>query len=1188
MARFHEQGVIPEVTSRKSAEHTFGTRLGNEDKDAIIDIYNYCARFDLTPKIEMRTREHQIGSGTRSRRTSPKIRTYFECNVELPDQNISAVGMAADPKSAEVRAALAFKKEAENFHKMRGSEALIIKDSTALTVESASKWMEFYKIVRPGVSIEVEVKEVVNRPAGYSSKPYQGQVMINSEAVGESVKAPNKERASKIAMLTAAVALKVGDPALFPRYIRALEIGNGHILKPLAPIDMHVDEDCSLVMRETLIAARRAGLPDEVAEIGAEEETVEDVYKGSFRTPLEPHQVEPRSSALKRKFDDFQQKPELALLRAKKAELPMNQYRVEVLNLVNNNTYSIIVGATGSGKTTQVPQILLEEAITKDQGARCNIVCTQPRRIAAVSVARRVAEEKAERLQDSVGHHVRFDAKLPKSGGSITYCTTGILLQQLQHMPDDVLDNVSHLIVDEVHERDMLIDFLLILLKKAIWKRKAQGKSTPQVVLMSATMDTELFASYFKTDDPGKSPVDCPSLSVPGRTFPVKEKYIDEILKEMTDAKQPMSPMHADPATKDFLESEERFRKDNPVQNTEGEESDKSVIDWKRERKISSDGEMRVTNEKENALVPVGLIACTIAHITKTTREGAVLVFLPGLDEIVKLEEELLKTSGVGVDFNDSARFRLYKLHSSIPDAQMAVFEAVPEGCRKIILSTNIAETSVTIPDVQHVVDTGKLREKQYDQIRRITMLLCTWISKSNSKQRAGRAGRVQNGNYYALFSKERYNSLRVIGLPELLRSDLQEICLDVKSQAFESPVREFLAEALEPPAPMAVDASVINLQALDALDDHEEITPLGRLLAALPVHPSLGKMIVLGIIFRCLDPMLVLGAASAERPLFVQPLGMRQEANRAKLSFVEGSGSDHIALLNAVRELRRVSEYQGDYAMRDFATRNFLHFNAFRTITATANQIEEVLVSSGLIPFTPPRRRVRSQLGDPSLNENSHKVPLIKALVLAGFHPNLAVNTGGRAFRTPGEKGAIIHPGSTNALRDERRGRDANGRDYEGSRIAFGTLYSYSAMAKSNDGNSIMLRETTESTPLMALLFGGRLRRQAQRSSVVELDNWLPFYIVSNDRRTPQTLVEFRKALERLLAGAFSDLGTLAKGKKFGQQRSYLADEKVRELFAGGLVEVLDRDVKSKEVVRRRGWGAGANGEGGNYQARR
>ena len=1152
-----------------------------------MDIYNYAARFDSVPMISA-----QLVTRMERRRQRKSV----EVTIQLPEQQIRVAGQGGDIKLAEVRAALLFKKEAERYHSERGSEAIIIKDSTALTIDNAPRFLDFYRIIRPGVNIQLEAQQaqLATGLKQFGRVPNRSQVTINGEPVGEPVEMMTKKKADDTAYLTASIALKKKDPELYPRYLRALKSGNGQILKPVTPVDMPVDEDCSLVMRETLIGARKAGLPDEVDDVVPDVEGSKD-RRGGYRRRLSLDEAKEKNWILKQMLSNYLGNPTLADLRNKRAELPMNQYGAKVLDLVNNNVYSIIVGATGSGKTTQVPQILLEDAIAKRQGAACNILCTQPRRIAAVSVARRVAEERAERLQESVGYHVRFDAKLPKAGGSVTYLTTGILRQQLQHSPDEVLDTVSHLIVDEVHERDMEIDFLLIMLKKNIMRRRASGKSTPQVVLMSATMDTELFASYFKINIPGQGSIDCPSLSVPGRTFPVRERYLDEILSELTAASPTpqLQAMHGDPDTRDFLEFEQRFHVENPAEGQQGASNassdETSVIDWKRERTITAEGNVSFSNDKENSTVPIGLVTCTIAHIAKTSQEGAILVFLPGLEEITKVEN-LLKEQSFGVDFNNGTKFKSYMLHSSIPASQNTVFEPVPDGCRKIILATNIAETSITIPDVQYVVDTGKLREKQYDQVRRITELKCTWISKSNSKQRAGRAGRVQNGNYYALFTKQRYDALRAIGLPELLRTDLQEICLHIKAQAFQTPIRDFLAEAIEPPAPKAVDASVINLQALDTLTDEEAITPLGRLLASLPVHPTLGKMIVLGIIFRALDPMLILGAASAERSLFLNPLGARNEAQDAKLSFVEGSGSDHMALLNAVRELRRVRDQQGEYSARDFAYRNFLYYNAFKTIDATAHQIETILVDYGLIPFTSHFHRSRSQFGDPSLNQNSNKTPLIKALALAGFHPNLAVNTGGRTFRTPGERNTIVHPSSINAPRDQRK---EDGR--VDGRVRYGTLYSYGTMARSNDGKTIFLRDTTECTPLMATLFGGKLKRNEERGNIIELDNWLPFYVSSLDRRTAKTILEFRKALERLLAGAFKDLGSLSaassRGRKMDdgeqlQRTGFLADERVRQVFAGGLVEVLDRDVRVREVVARRGWG-GPNRENGERRSK-
>ncbi|KAL8715156.1 MAG: hypothetical protein Q9220_001114 [cf. Caloplaca sp. 1 TL-2023] len=1156
----------------------------NEEKDAKLDIYNYAARFNALPEISVK-------SLARPRRG--KGQKMYEVTVKLSEQNLEVTGRAFQEKSAEIAAALRFKEAAGKYQAEHGDQSLVIRDSAALTTDNSSKFFDYYRLLHPGTAIEITRPQQEDRTSRtqVSRGIHLAQVYIDGKPLGQPVSTSSKKKAENLACLTAAIELKNQKPELFPGFFRALATGNGEILKPVAPIDMSVDEDCQLVMQETLLSARKAGLPDQVEEVLSDEQQ-ESARSRTFRRRLSPHQMKERTEQIEGAFNAYMSDSKLADSRKKKAELPMNQYRAKVLDLVSENSYSIIVGATGSGKTTQVPQIILEHAITAGSAASCNVICTQPRRIAATSVARRVAEERAQQLQDTVGYQVRFDTKLPRHGGSVTYCTTGILLQQLQHQPDEVMDSISHLVIDEVHERDIQIDFLMILVKKAMADRIAKGKPTPKVILMSATIDTELFASYFQSEVEGKGLMQCPCLSVPGRTFPVKEKHLEEISNDLQKAHhgKALSLLQSDPATKDFFKIENEFRKQNPIRQKESTDDTSSpddfVIDWKNERRITSTGEVATSTEKNDAVVPFGLVATTIAHISKTTDEGAILVFLPGLEEMTKVED-LLYRGPLDVDYKDTAKFKVYILHSSQAAAQREVFDAVPKGCRKIILSTNIAETSITIPDVQHVVDTGKLREKQYDQVRRITQLQCTWISKSNSKQRAGRAGRVQNGNYYALFSAERYNSFRAVGLPEMLRSDLQEICLDIKAQAFKYPIKRFLAEALEPPSPSSIDASIMNLQALDALTDEEQITPLGRLLASLPVHPSLGKMIVLGIIFRCLDPMLVLGAAAAERNIFTNPLESRQAALEAKLGFVQGSGSDHIALLNAIRDMRRIRDSRNEHHARQFAFENFIHFNAFKTIDSTARQIEEILVDAGLIPRTPEHMRNNGQLGDPSLNENSSKVPLIKALAIAGFHPNLAASTGSITHRTIGEANTLIHPSSVNniPLNKSKRVNDNELLYARPSKI--GTLYAYSTMARSNDGNTIYLRDTTECTPLMVSLFGGKLA--LKKNNILEMDDWLPFYVTGNDRhssfaKVAKTVLELRKALERLLSVAFMDLKGVKERRGEDGRGTFLADEKVRSLFAEGVVEILGRDVQVREDMAKRGWkGSGGAAKKGN-----
>lgn len=1154
LARYHALGLINSLFAKAQK---LPDSVRAEEKDTKIDIYNYAARFNCVPKFSERVLERQ-----RQRYRGPG-KKLVEINIELSEQNISVIGRGPDLLSAEVSAGLRFKQEAEIYNAQRGGASIIIRDSTALTNLNCKKFFEYYKVVHPKAWIEVKHEQLPNKGLGIQSN--KAWVTIDGQPVGEPVEMPSKVKAEELAYLTAAVSFKKEHPELFPAFFRALQLGNGNILQPLATGEMRLDEDSVYLMRRTLDHIHEAWPPSKLNEVTTDETTAESGRTPRNLKPLSLDAAKIRDIAMKEAHHAYLRDPKLEQLRNKRSELPMSRYTGKVIDLVTNNSYSIIIGATGSGKTTQVPQILLEEAIVKGKGSACNIICTQPRRIAATSVARRVAQERAERLQETVGYHVRFDVKVPRNSGSITFCTVGILLRQLQHSPDEIMDQVSYLLIDEVHERDILTDFLLVSLKKAMTRRAARGQSTPKVVLMSATIDTDLFANYFETGSAEKGWKACPTLSVPGRTFPVKEKFLDGLLEELKSSypASSLGLLTRDVATKDYLAcSDDLCRGQTSVDGTDGNDThpvNDFIIDWKQERKISADG-MVIMNPKDAALVPNGLVAITVAHIAKTTDGGAVLVFLPGLDEITKVEK-FLAEKPLGVDFGDISKFKVSILHSSIPAGQTEVFNPVPEGCRKVILATNIAETSITIPDVQYVVDTGKLREKQYDQVRRITHLQCTWISKSSSKQRAGRAGRVQNGNYFALFPKARYNSMRAIGLPEMLRSDLQEICLDIKTQAFKNPIREFLEECIEPPPSAAVDASMENLVALGALTESEQLTSLGKVLASLPVHPSLGKMIVLGVIFRCLDPMVIIGAAANERQMFVAPPELRQQAQKAKRALSEGTSSDHIAMLNAFKQMRSWQSRHGDGAMMKFGHENFIHVGAFRTIYSTALQIEEILIEAGLIPFTPPlATRSEKLFGGPSLNTNSSKIPLIKALNLAGLHPNLAVATGGRTFRTPGEKNAMLHPSSINAERN-------NG----GEAVDKGTLYSYSSMARSNDGRSIFLRDTTESTPLMSALFGGSILNPY--SNLVEMDGWLPWYVKSPAPGAARTLVAFRQTLEQILSGAFADLAIQRHDRHRAEantgESAFLADGKGRAFFGDRLADLLDRTEDCRGMMK-------------------
>ncbi|KAF2499041.1 P-loop containing nucleoside triphosphate hydrolase protein [Lophium mytilinum] len=1130
LGQLHAKGLLAQLYRGDNWQST--TETG-----ALSDVYNYCARTLSTPTIEY---EHLPTLNRRNR--------IVRVTVAHPEEKIRAHATRPFLKDAHTAACVLFKRAAEQHHAAQGATRLIVKDSTLLTEETAKSFMMFHQKNRPG---DYEVKsELCSKLDGHQmDSNWISQAYFGQAPIGEPVMSPGKkESAEALALLNAAVALAKQNPDIYEAFQTAKRTSTGKVLISVRTIDLEIDNDAEEIMRTAARKVREQSTHSKNPKWA--QETLEEVNRRPRRY-LIPALDEARSAQLKDDLAAFNQDPLLSALRSKKEDLPMNQHRAKVLDLIEKNTYSIVVGATGSGKTTQVPQILLEKSIKEGIGAQTNIICTQPRKIAATSVARRVAEERNEPLQHTIGYQVRFDSKLPKQNGSVTYCTTGILLSQLQHGPDDILDTTSHIIIDEVHERDMIIDYLMITLKKLLEARRLENKSVPKVVLMSATLDTELFAGYFEQRKEDGTVVPCPFLSVPGRTFPVKEKYLDEIIGELKssyDDQHLKAVFTPDRVTDQYILAESKF---SSTAAPEESLMAAAPIDWKRNAVNPDD------TRQEDSVVPIGLVAASIAHLAQTTTDGAILAFLPGLDDIKKTRD-LLALKPLGVDFSDTTRFKQYLLHSSIQD-QRDVFAPVQSGCRKIILATNIAETSVTIPDVQYVVDTGKLKEKRYDQTTRITQLLTTWVSKSNSRQRAGRAGRVQNGNYYALFSQARFGSFRAIGLPEMLRSDLQEVCLGVMAQAVKTPVREFLAAAIEPPTAEAVDSSLVSLQNLDAVTKDEELTPLGKVLAALPVHPSLGKMILMGILFRCFDPMLILSASSQGRPLFNTPLDRRQDADDARKVFSSGSNSDHVAIINCFRIARQLRDQQGDLALQQFAHKYFMNVSTFLGIERTMLEIETILVKAKLIPFTGFHDRNRSQNGPPALNKNSGSIPLMKALICAGVHPNLGVAVNPRMLQTPNESNALISPSSINWLKSFRQPNKSS----EG--LNRNALFAFNTMSRSADGHQIYLKDTSAITPLMAAIFGSKTAMRGD-GLVLMVDDWLPLFIKRPGRfgyihSANQVLQRFREALETVLSSSFSRIARNTDGER------YLADDPVLEEFVEQFVDVLGRDVSGVDA---------------------
>ncbi|XP_037538116.1 ATP-dependent RNA helicase DHX30 [Nematolebias whitei] len=640
-----------------------------------------------------------------------------------------------------------------------------------------------------------------------------------------------------------------------------------------------------------------------------EEDIVTDAITGRPYRALSEQRAQMHNLRLQQEWENS--RPGLSV------ELPVDAHRQHVVSVVRSSRVVVIAGETGCGKTTRIPRFLLEDHVRGGEGAECNVLVTQPRRISAVSVAHRVAHEMGPQLKHHVGYQVRLESRPPEqSGGSMLFLTVGVLLKKLQSNP--TLKGISHVVVDEVHERDINTDLLLALLRSSL-----EENPDLRVVLMSATGDNQRLAEYFGG---------CPIVKVPGFMHPVKDKYLEDVLREMRRA-----PLD------DFI--------------------------------------MEMNKQKMDEASPdVDLVADVIEHIDRHGEPGAVLCFLPGWQEIRSVQEKL----EVKPRFSSGSHMIL-PLHSSLSVAdQQTVFQRPPVGQRKIVLATNIAETSITIDDIVHVVDAGTHKEHNYDSQTKVSCLDTVWVSRSNVIQRKGRAGRCQPGQSYHLFPRKQLDLMTPFPVPEILRTPLESLVMQAKIHSPNSKAGDFLSQVLDSPEKGAVRDAVKNLQLIGVLDNTETLTPLGKRVACMSCDPRLGKMLVLSSIFRCVLPILSVTACLTRDP-FHNSLQNRTVVNKAKENLSGSSYSDYLVFSRAVLGWRKVQQ-EGDREHRDQYVDNYaLSKTSLRFINGLISQFSDNLQEAGLIS-----RGNECQRPTSLYNEHSCQDELLKAVLLAGLYPNL------------------------------------------------------------------------------------------------------------------------------------------------------------------------------------------------------
>ena len=791
-----------------------------------------------------------------------------------------------------------------------------------------------------------------------------------------------------------------------------------------------------------------------------------------------------------RRYEDGSDAKFRASLAARE-RLPAYKKREDIVDCISRNRVTVLVGDTGCGKSTQVPQLVLEAMSRQSTGAGCNIIVTQPRRVAAVSLAQRVASERCEPLGESVGYSVRLEKRHPsKDGGTILYCTVGVLLNRLRSGRDSGgaaagggtaaagggsgagpdskgasagrgndplagLGDVSHIIVDEAHERSLDSDFLLAILRECL-------ASAPhlKLVVMSATINADVFCRYFAS-------YGAVEIEVEGRTFPVESHSIDDLPGLLR------SP-HADA----LVRSAWREPQDGRGGGSRGRGGHRAQrFPSYREPELSP------------SFLPYDLVLEVLHYVHLSGRipdDGAVLVFLPGWSEMDAMRKAILAFRGLeSVD--------LVMLHSQMNvEEQQKAFGRPPRGLRKVVLSTNIAETSVTIEDVVCVVDCCLTRENVYDPQRNASGLVTSFAAKSSLKQRKGRAGRVRHGVSFSLLPERVIHSLPQQAVPEVRRVSLEALCLKTLSLGY-SPVHAFAASLLDPPDAERLRSALQRLDSLQALrvdsGGFERLTSVGEWMSKVPLEPPLAKMVLLASFLGVLEPAATMASSlslQSSSGVFVRPRqdAPAEEKARAKeerLNLSDGNRSDMLTTLRAIRvfEEKRDESFQ---SASQLARESFLSIRGLEQLAAVRRDLLRTV--EGCVSGRTGREWRRNADRN---SRSRHEDALLRAVLSGGLWPNVALLVSGSSDKlvTPEGEHAGFYHGSVNSSA-KRLGPPAH------------PWFVYLEKVFAQNNNYPMLRNTTNvSTQALALL-GATVVPHPALPSVLVPPHW------ADDRRGP------------------------------------------------------------------------------------
>jgi ATP-dependent RNA helicase DHX57 len=762
--------------------------------------------------------------------------------------------------------------------------------------------------------------------------------------------------------------------------------------------------------------------------------------KGRARKPIIWDRATPQSQSLLSQWKAKQETSAQKKMMAVRQSLPAWRLRDEIVQTVNESQVTIISGETGSGKSTQSVQFVLDDLIQRQLGGVANIICTQPRRISALGLADRVSDERCSQVGEEIGYAIRGESKQKPGTTKITFVTTGVLLRRLQTSggsTDDVvaaLADVSHVVVDEVHERSLDTDFLLVLLRDILRRRKDL-----KVILMSATLDAEVFERYFADVGPvGR-------VEIEGRTYPVQDFYLDDII-------------HATGFQGHGTDLEE-------------EPTEKSLS-----------ANLRNVGFGINYDLIAETVRCIDGQLE--SKQGGILIFLPGTMEIDRTLQAISHYS----------QFHALPLHASLlPAEQKRVFPPPPPGKRKVIAATNVAETSITIEDVVAVIDTGRVKETSFDPQNNMVRLAETWASRAACKQRRGRAGRVQAGECYKMYTRNAEAKMMERPEPEIRRVPLEQLCLSIKAMGVQD-VPSFLASALTPPESTAVEGAIRLLGQMGAITDNE-LTALGRHMSMIPADLRCSKLLVYGATFGCLEAALTIASVLTARSPFISPRertdDVRADFNRIRASFSTNQGD----LLVDLRAFEQWAAFRSKGAstrdLRSWCAENRLSPQTLFDIASNRSQYLSSLKEISFIPTIYSSTNPKTQS---TYNKHNNNDALIRALIAGSFNPQIA------RIQLPDKKFAAGIAGAVEldpSAREIKYFNQDNGRIFVHpsstlfSSQTFPSNASFIAYFNKMATSKIFIRELTPFNAYSLLMFAGDIRVDTLGRGLV-IDEWI------------------------------------------------------------------------------------------------